>query len=429
MNQNDDINLTARLFSPTRQVVETSTIANHSDVTATPDLDDVPYMDGTMNGHWYRLLRRPSWIWQGADPLEVDAVLARIAMSEGPRSHPAFFDTIAGYVPGNWSYEWSQLAGDYFKHGRAELANDPAQAALGTHSAAFKALAKAARYYSIASYPHLNHDPLADQAQLLGNLAYREAGKLLPVPLKEISVPFRGKSIQGYIHLPTDAKAVPLVLVSGGIDSLQLDFLNFYLTRLAPLGIGMLSLDMPGIGYSAHWPLVQDTSRLHQAVLDYVQDLPWIDNTRIGMVGMRLAGNVAARLAFLAPRQLKAVVCMGAGVNRVFTDAALFDKFPRMMRDSLANRLGEQADDWPRLRPKCQVFSLKTQGLLGSRTPVPLLSIGHKRDFICPEADLMALANASHQGRALIFDKEPLLEVYAQAMDATTAWLKRYLCP
>ncbi|MFE8730086.1 alpha/beta hydrolase, partial [Aeromonas hydrophila] len=112
-------------------------------------------------------------------------------------------------------------------------------------------------------------DELADQAQLLGNMAYREAGRLFKVPLKEIQVPFRGKNIQGYLHLPATDKPVPLVIISGGIDSLQLDFLNFYLKRLEPNGIGMLSLDMPGIGYAEHWPLVQDTSRLHQAVLHY----------------------------------------------------------------------------------------------------------------------------------------------------------------
>ena len=243
----------------------------------------------------------------------MEQTLACIAMGKGERTHERYLDTIKGYVPGNWIYEWSLLAGSYFKQGRA-LAEQ------GDSAAALKDLLKAVRYYSIASYPHLKNDELADQAQLLCNMAYREAGRLFKVPLKEIQVPFRGKSIQGYLHLPTIDKPVPLVIVSGGIDSLQVDFLSLYLKYLEPNGIGMLSLDMPGIGYAEHWPLVQDTSRLHQAVLNHLSEVAWVDHQRIAMVGFRLAGNVAARLAFIEPFKLRTVICIGAGVNQVFTN-------------------------------------------------------------------------------------------------------------
>ena len=47
---------------------------------------------------------------------------------------------------------------------------------------------------------------------------------------------------------------------------------------------------------------------------------------------------------------------------------------------------------------------------------MPILSIGHKRDFICPEQDVRALASASRNGKAVVFDKQPLLEVYDEAL-------------
>ncbi|MGY3941814.1 esterase FrsA [Aeromonas tecta] len=421
MEPNDDTNLTEKLFTRIKKVLETSEISNSSPVDEQDSNLAESFIDGALSPHWYRLLRRPAWAWQGANPVEVEQTLARIAMGQGERSHERYLDTIKGYVPGNWIYEWSQLAGRYFNHGR-ELATQ------GDSAAALKELLKAVRYYSIASYPHLKHDELADQAQLLGNMAYREAGRLFKVPLKELQVPFRGKTIQGYLHLPTTEKPVPLVIVSGGIDSLQIDFLNFYFKHLEPHGIGMLSLDMPGIGYAEHWPLVQDTSRLHQAVLNYLSEVAWVDHQRIAMVGFRLAGNVAARLAFIEPFKLRTVVCIGAGVNQVFTNQQMFARCPRMMRDGLANRLGADAAQWDLLRTKCQVFSLKTQGLLGSRTSVPILSIGHKKDFICPEQDVRALASASRNGKAVVFDKQPLLEVYDEAMKETVDWLKKHLC-
>lgn len=421
MEPNNDTNLTEKLFTRIKKVLETSEISNSSPVDEHDSNLAESFIDGALSPHWYRLLRRPAWAWQGADPVEVEQTLACIAMGQGERSHERFLDTIKGYVPGNWIYEWSQLGGRYFNTGR-ELA------AQGETADALKNLLKAVRYYSIASYPHLKHDELADQAQLLGNMAYREAGRLFKVPLKELQVPFRGKTIQGYLHLPTTEKPVPLVIISGGIDSLQIDFLNFYIKYLEPHGIGMLSLDMPGTGYAEHWPLVQDTSRLHQAVLHYLAEVAWVDHQRIAMVGFRLAGNVAARLAFIEPFKLRTVVCIGAGVNQVFTNQEMFARCPRMMRDGLANRLGADAAQWDLLRTKCQVFSLKTQGLLGSRTSVPILSIGHKKDFICPEQDVRALASASRNGKAVVFDKQPLLEVYDEAMKETVDWLKKHLC-
>ncbi|CAJ1780538.1 hypothetical protein OPFLODJI_00821 [Aeromonas hydrophila] len=421
MDLNDDLNLTEKLFTRVKKVLETSEVSNSSPVAEQDDNVDETFIDGSMSSRWYRLLRRPTWAWQGADPVEVEQTLACIAMGEGERTHERFLDTIKGYVPGNWVYEWSQLAGRYFNRGRELVAQ-------GERAAALKNLLKAVRYYSIASYPHLKNDELADQAQLLGNMAYREAGRLFKVPLKELQVPFRGKHIQGYLHLPTTDKPVPLVIVSGGIDSLQVDFLNFYLKCLEPNGIGMLSLDMPGIGYAEHWPLVQDTSRLHQAVLNHLSEVAWVDHQRIAMVGFRLAGNVAARLAFIEPFKLRTVVCIGAGVNQVFTNQEMFARCPRMMRDGLANRLGADAAQWESLRTKCQVFSLKTQGLLGTRTSVPILSIGHKKDFICPEQDVRALASASRNGKAVVFDKQPLLEVYDEALKEMVDWLKKHLC-
>ncbi|HEH9405311.1 TPA: esterase FrsA [Aeromonas bestiarum] len=421
MDLNDDLNLTEKLFARVKKVLETSEISNSSPVEEQDANLDETFIDGSMSSRWYRLLRRPTWAWQGADPVEVEQTLACIAMGKGERTHERYLDTIKGYVSGNWVYEWSQLAGRYFNQGRALVEQ-------GDSAAALKDLLRAVRYYSIASYPHLKNDELADQAQLLGNMAYREAGRLFKVPLKEIQVPFRGKSIQGYLHLPTTDKPVPLVIVSGGIDSLQVDFLNLYLKCLEPNGIGMLSLDMPGIGYAEHWPLVQDTSRLHQAVLNHLSEVAWVDHQRIAMVGFRLAGNVAARLAFIEPFKLRTVVCIGAGVNQVFTNQEMFARCPRMMRDGLANRLGADAAQWESLRTKCQVFSLKTQGLLGTRTPVPILSIGHKKDFICPEQDVRALASASRNGKAVVFDKQPLLEVYDEALKEMVDWLKKHLC-
>ena len=418
MQEEEALNLSERLFSKVRKVQETSTISNSAGALGEHGGEQV-LIEGICSQAWYRIIRRSYWIWQGADPIELEDILSHIATGTGVRSREEKLDTLQGYAPGNWIYEFSQVAGEYFKKGKA-LEQE------GDLTGARKAYLRATRYYSIASYPHLKGDELAEQAQLQGNQAYREAGRLMPVPLKILTIPFRDKEINGYLHLPTDAHVVPVVMVSGSIDSLQIDFYRFYEQYLAPNGIGMLTLDMPGIGYSSQFPLVQDTSRLHQAALHYLREqVPFVDNQRIGMVGVRLGGNVAARLAYLEPTHLKTVACIGPGLNQFFVEPQLFNQASPMLRASLANRLGMDAANSSELQPQCQIFSLKRQGLVGvTRTRVPILSIGHRRDFICPESDIRTLASSSHYGKAIVLDKLPVMEVFDRALSETCDWLK-----
>ncbi|WP_416240429.1 esterase FrsA [Oceanimonas baumannii] len=409
-------NLSERLFSAVHHAPETSTITFAGRRSGTAQ-EPAPYVDGADLPAFYRLQKRAFWHWQGIDSIEIEATYARMAMASGRRSVEGWLDTVADYGPGNWVFEWSRLGAEAQQ--KAQQSSDRGQAQ--QHFLA------AARYFSLASYPHLKGDRLALQAQLLANQAYREAGKLLPVPLKELRIPFNGKEVQGYLHLPANDRPLPLVMVSGSLDSLQLDFWHFYQRYLAPAGIAMLAVDMPGVGYSSHWPLVQDSSRLHQAVLRYVPEIPWIDERRVAMLGVRMGGNVAARLASLEPLRLRAVVSIAGAANLFFSERDRFMQAPAMLRDSIANRLGMVSNDWESVYQHCRGLSLKTQGLMGHKTPVPLLSIGHRRDFLCPEPEIQALAGASRNGKALVLDKLPLVEVYETSLVRTRDWLLDHL--
>jgi esterase FrsA len=420
MNADASQNLSERLFSQqntSSRVVETSTISNSNPLNEYVPMEQ-NVIDGLCSPAWYRVLRRIFWIRQGADPIELESVLAKIATSTNPRTYDQLLDTVQGFVPGNWSYEWSQLAGQYQRQGKD--AEDSRQ-----YRSARKYYFQAACYYSLASYPHLRGDVLAEQAQVLANKAYRDGGRLLSIPLKEIEVPFHGKNIKGYLHLPHDDHVVPVMMVTGAMDTLQIDHRVLFEKVLAPLGIAMLSLDLPGCGYASTWPLIQDTSRLHQAVLHHLKTVPWIDDQQIGMLGFRLGGNVAVRLAYLEPLRLKTVISIGAGVHQYFTNATNFHQSPPMMRACLANRLNMDAANWDELQKSCQAFSLKRQGLAGvTRTRVPILSIGHRRDFICPESDIDMLAASSINGKAVMMDKETIQQQSDRVFREISDWLR-----
>ena len=105
---------------PGQKVLETSEVSNSSPVDEQDSALSDSFIDGALSPRWYRLLRRPTWAWQGrsrrggADP-------GAHRHGAGERSHERYLDTIKGYVPGNWVYEWSQLAGRYFNTGRTLL--------------------------------------------------------------------------------------------------------------------------------------------------------------------------------------------------------------------------------------------------------------------------------------------------------------------
>jgi esterase FrsA len=150
---------------------------------------------------------------------------------------------------------------------------------------------------------------------------------------------------------------------------------------------------------------VQDTSRLHQRRCTILRDqVPFVDNQRIGMVGCAWAAMWRPD-CLSGPTHLKTVACIGPGLNQFFTEPQLFNQASPMLRASLANR-------WEWMLPTGMSYSPSARSsrsaprLVGvTRTRVPILSIGHRRDFICPRSDIRTLASSSHYGKAIVLDK------------------------
>lgn len=414
-------NLSKTLFAFKANVQETSTIIPNSQTKKNHKLDDV-IMEGEEQDGWYRLLKFMLWSWQGMDLIECYDVLAHISASTNQRSDKDLLDTVIGFRSGNWAYEWTQKGMFYQKQ-----ANDFARQNLTEQ--ANQAYYQASQFYSVASYPHLKGDELSIQAQLLAFNNYRESFKFNNrYILKVIKVPFQGKQIDCYLHLPDSETIHPVVIVSGGLDSLQCDLYPLFEKDLGPAGIAMLTVDLPGIGFSSHVKLEQNSSSLHQAIIHYLKEVPWVDHDRISMMGMRFGGNIATRLAFLEPESVKSVVCIGAAVSSLFDKLDNFKKLPPMLLDCIASRMQINNSNVETLYQHCVPFSLTKQGLLArKRINTPLLSIGHKDDIICNQQDLKLIARASYEGESHIIDKPPIFESYLNSLSYSAQWLTRHL--
>ncbi|MFC3394711.1 esterase FrsA [Brenneria rubrifaciens] len=407
-------NLSETLFKPSFKHAETSTLVKRTRHTS--EALGVHYtLEGEHTRSWYRMLNRLMWIWRGVDPWDIEEVLSRIAVSKAERSREHLLDTVIGYRSGNWIYEWVKQGASWQQ--QAMDGTDDAQNG--------QWWLNAANLYSIAAYPYIKGDELAEQAQTLANRAYEEAAKYLPYELKELSFPIQGGgSLIGFLHLPQSGKApFPTILMCGSLDVLQSDYYRLFRDYLAPAGMAMLTIDVPSVGFSSRWKLDQDSSFLHQQVLRALPDVPWVDHCRVGAFGFRFGANIAVRLAYLESQRLRAVACLGPVVHHLLCDAQRQQQVPDMFMDVLASRLGMPFSTDMALKIELGRYSLKTQGLLGRRCPTPMLAGYWDNDLVSPKEEASLIANSSAQGKLLPVNFSPVYQNFHRALQQISGWL------
>jgi len=245
---------------------------------------------------------------------------------------------------------------------------------------------------------------------VLANKAFEQSALHSPYQLKEIDFAIEGGSaITGFLHLPNEGKApFPTVMVCGGLDTLQSDHQRLFRDYLAPRGIAMLTIDMPSIGFSAKWKLTE---------------VPWIDATKVSLIGFRFGANVAVRLAYLEPRRVRGVATLGALVHTLLCDPACQEKVPDMYMDVLASRLGMSNAADSALKTELNRYSLKTQGLLGRRTSTPILAGYWDNDPFSPKEEAKLISDSSADGKLLNIKREPLYQNFDQALHEISDWL------
>ena len=411
MSEDVTKNLSETLFVKHKQAKETSAITHYLP-TSQKILDERGIQDDRA---WYRHLRRLQWAWQGLSPIEIEGVLSKIASSSHSRTNDDWLDTVMGYHSGNWTFEWIKLGMAHQKRANEIQQEEEAADELFT----------AALCFSVAGYPHLKNDNLASQAQVLANKAYSDGAEKTKYTIKKIEVPYQNRRIIATLHLPRTDRPLPVVMVSAGLDTLQTDMWRLFRNRLAPRDIAMLTLDMPSVGHSSHWPLTENSSCLHQAVLNELYSLPWVDHHNVGLVGFRFGGNAMIRLSFIEPEKIKACVALGAPVHDIFTSPEKLKKMPKMYLDLLASRLGKNVVDINSMAGQMMAWSLKVQGFLSSRkTKVPILALSLEGDPVSPHSDNQLVALFSQYGRATKIRSQTITKGYEQSLDLAIKWLE-----
>jgi esterase FrsA len=282
-----------------------------------------------------------------------------------------------------WAKGWGMVAERYMAV--AENARTPTEA-----SSAYR---RAWRLYYFAQWP-VPASSGKKEAYAKALDAYLKYARSLDPPLEVVKIPFEGTQIVGYLRLPKGARGpVPLALAISGLDSRKETVAETY-DAILRHGIGFFAVDSPGTG-QAPVKVSPTAERMFSAILDYLQQRPEIDKSRIFAHGVSFGGYWATKIAITEQKRLLGSVAQSPPVDAFFTEKFLrentlgnreylFDLAPAFVNViEGANTI----DDLARLLPDMSLVKL---GLL-NKPMAPMFIVTGARDTQVPmsEVDLL----------------------------------------
>lgn len=283
----------------------------------------------------------------------------------------------------DWAKGWGNVAAKYMEEGKK--ASNAKEAGL-----AYK---RAWRLYYMAQWPVPNSSG-KKQAYENALKAYALYAKTLTPELKVVKIPFDGKTITGYLRMPSNAKGpVPMILAISGLDSRKETVAEGY-GPILEQGVGFLAVDGPGTG-QAPVKVSLTADKMFSAVLDYMYKLPEVDTSKIIVSGVSFGGYWASKLAVTEKSRILGSVAQSPPIDEFFSKEFLY-------KNTMGNREylfdlapafinvfegASSVEDLARIMPP---MSLKTMGLLDKGT-APMLVVGGVKDTQVPIADLELL--------------------------------------
>jgi pimeloyl-ACP methyl ester carboxylesterase len=299
-----------------------------------------------------------------------------------PADVSAAFERIHTRDRDEWAAGFCAVAQTYVERARAASSKEEADANYVT----------AWRLFHFGQWPVPNSEGKKAAYQKAVD-AYVAHASLLDPPMERIEIPFADGPIVAYLRLPRSPRPAPLVMVISGLDSRKETVAETY-NQIIPHGVGYLAVDGPGTGQSP-FKVGKDSERMFSRVLDYLQDRPDVDSTRIVLHGVSFGAYWAAKLAIVERARILGAVAQSPPVHEFFTKEYLYS-------NTLGNREylfdltpafihvidgASSVDDLARILPG---LSLRDQGLLNNPT-APMFIVTGARDSQVPMSDVYAL--------------------------------------
>jgi fermentation-respiration switch protein FrsA (DUF1100 family) len=199
--------------------------------------------------------------------------------------------------------------------------------------------------------------------------------------IRKVEVPFAGKSLPGYLHLPANRPSgkIPAVWVLSGMDSFKELSVALYGDKLLERGMAVLALEGPGQGECCVRDVHVTATNWMQAgpaVLSALRSQNEVDSDRIALSGTSMGSYWGTQVASVDDRLKACVVrsvCHEPGMNTIFNMASPTFKLRFMYMSGIQDE-GE-------FDKFAQGFSLKGTG---EKVKCPYLVLAGEDDHLSP---------------------------------------------
>jgi alpha-beta hydrolase superfamily lysophospholipase len=178
----------------------------------------------------------------------------------------------------------------------------------------------------------------------------------------------------------------PVVIVIPGLDSSKEEF-QAVAAELRRRGMATVSIDGPGQGEAAGVAPLPEYERVVAAVFDHLTEVPGLNLSRVGAIGLSLGGYYVARAAAREPR-LRAVVAVTGPYSLDW------DALPPPLQATLAVRAGGR-DAAAAIAARIELAGVA--GTIGQ----PLLAVCGEKDPVVSPAGMRRLAAEAPAGELL----------------------------
>ncbi len=239
----------------------------------------------------------------------------------------------------------------------------------------------AAIHWGAAIWPHHFTSDHVVQLNCKRRDCYSAYAKLADHQIHEVWIPFQGKQLPAWLHLPPGYQGdkIPIVISLPGMDTFKEIFVSLSNDRWLSRNVAVLAVDGPGQAESLVLGTKVSVENFIEAggiIFDWVAKRPEVDTSKIGLFGNSFGSFTATLIASHEPR-LKAcavsATCLEPGFHTLLeTSSPTYKK--RMMYMTGFN------DEEPFDR-----FS-KTLSLVGhsQKIAIPYLCVAGEAEELCP---------------------------------------------
>ena len=188
----------------------------------------------------------------------------------------------------------------------------------------------AAVHWGAAQWPYDQNDKANIAYHTKKRECFTKYAALADHHVEPVWIPFEGKAIPGWFHLPPGYSGgrIPVVIAIPGMDSYKEILVALYGDRFLSRGLAVLAIDGPGQYEAPMIGVYYSTERWTKAgkpIVDWLVARPEIDSDRIGVSGTSFGTFFGSILTAHEPR-IKACavtsVCHEPGCHTIFQEAS-----------------------------------------------------------------------------------------------------------